>query len=153
METPEIKAYLIKASKEFLESRTSTLKSAILSSRLSSWEDTKSSAGDKYETSREMIQGEIDQNNRQLEEANKLFKVLEEIEHSRLDSLTIIVGSLVITNQGNFFIGLPLGMVQFENKSYALLSSTSPLGALIMGKKVGERFKFRDKEYIIIGIS
>jgi len=144
-----IKDKLYHLSDEFLSSRIMVLENGIMDSRKSSWEDTKSSAGDKYETSREMIQGEISQNQRQLEEAKKLLSTLEIVKNTNSNSELIIVGSLVKTNQGNFFLGIPVGMVELEGISYALISSSSPIGLQLLGKKVGDRFKFLNKDFMI----
>jgi len=144
-----IKELLLKYCQDFLEERITTLNKAIASSRHSSWEDTKSSAGDKYETSREMIQGEIAQNQRQLEEAQKLTGILEQMKNSDLMPESVIVGSLVKTEKGDFYIGIPIGMVEIESNSYAIISSSSPVGVLLMGKKPGDSFLFQNKTYKI----
>lgn len=144
-----IKIQLYEYCQNFLKERVETLKNAILTSRQSSWEDTKSSAGDKYETSREMVQGEITQNTRQLEEAVKLYSVIEQIKHSDNSSGTVVVGSLVKTDKGYFYIGIPVGMVVLEGKSYAIISSSSPIGQSLMGKKLGDQFLFQNKTFTI----
>jgi transcription elongation GreA/GreB family factor len=136
----------------FLKERIDTLTMAISDSRISSWQDTKSSAGDKYETSREMIQGEIAQNARQLEEAQKLITVIEQIKNASPDSNTIVVGSLVQTDKRNFFIGIPIGVVELEQTEYAIISSSSPIGLILMGKKKGDVFQFQNKTYTIENI-
>ena len=147
-----IKESLYEYCKRFLDERVETLKRAIAESRQSSWEDTKSSAGDKYETSREMIQGEISQNQRQLEEAEKLYPVIEQIKNSSNESGTVVVGSLVKTDKGLFYIGIPIGMVEQEKQSIAVISSSSPIGLLLMGKKMGDPFVFQNKTYTIESI-
>lgn len=144
-----IKTILFDFCQDFLDQRIKTLNDAIMASRLSSWEDTKSSAGDKYETGREMIQGEIAQNARQLEEAQKLIPVLEQIRGLDSSSGTIILGSLVKTNLGYFYIGIPIGMVEIEKEKIAILSSSSPLGTILMGKSIGNKFPFNQRNYLI----
>jgi transcription elongation GreA/GreB family factor len=144
-----IKENLLKACENFLEARVKTLTKAIADSRQSSWEDTKSSAGDKYETSREMIQGEISQNSRQLEEAQKLYSVLELMRNTDPSTGTVVVGSLVKTNLGNFYIGIPVGMIETEGLKYALISSSSPIGGFLLGKRKGEKFNFHNQSYIL----
>lgn len=52
---------------------------AIADAQKSSTDDTKSSAGDKYETGREMAQQETNRNMAQLNEANKLLVALNRI--------------------------------------------------------------------------
>ena len=66
-------------------------------------EDSKSSAGDKYETSREMITQEIKNNSTHLAEAVKQKQVLSQIDVINVSD-TIQTGSLVFTNHETFFI-------------------------------------------------
>ncbi len=143
------KTILFDYCQDFLDQRIKTLNDAIAASRLSSWEDTKSSAGDKYETGREMIQGEIAQNSRQLEEAQKLIPVLDQIKGLDSSPGTVILGSLIKTNQGYFYISIPIGMVEIEKEKIAILSSSSPLGGVLMGKSPGNKFQFNGRSYII----
>jgi hypothetical protein len=60
----------------YAKTRIETAKQAIDDAQQSANEETKSSAGDKYETGREMMQQETDRNQAQLNEANKLLIAL-----------------------------------------------------------------------------
>jgi len=102
--------------------------------------DTKSSAGDKYETSRAMSQQEIDKVSVQLQEVKRqlaLFPLLE----SNTGNLLIENGSLVETTTGLFFIGLPLGQLEVEGKAVFCISPTAPLAQKILGKKAGDTYE------------
>ena len=114
-------------------------------------DDTKSSAGDKYETGREMMQQEIDRNRKQLEEAKRQNLVLEQIEHK--DHYDVVqVGSLVITNRGKFYIGISRGQIHFEGSHYFAISAISPIGTKLMFQKVGYEFDFNGRTFIIEAI-
>ncbi len=67
----KIKEELFKHCLHYVEECINTAQLAIEDARSSANDDTKSSAGDKFETGREMIQQEIDRNRKQLEEAKK----------------------------------------------------------------------------------
>jgi hypothetical protein len=64
----------------FVEQRIATAQEAIASAQRSANEETKSSAGDKYETGRAMAQLEIEKSTLQLAESFKLKQFLEKME-------------------------------------------------------------------------
>jgi transcription elongation GreA/GreB family factor len=120
---------------------------AIALARESSKEETKSSAGDKYETARAMIQQEIDKYSMQLQDAEKQKSVLSSLALNE-DSI-VRNGSLVITNKGSFFISISIGQLATDNKNYFAISIASPIGAILLNKVKGDTFQFRGIEYII----
>lgn len=112
--------------------------------------DTKSSAGDKYETGREMAQQESNRNMAQLHAANKLKVLLDRvpvIEASVIDN-----GSLVITDAGNFYLAIGAGNLQVDGDSYMAISLASPIGQKMKGLKNGESFEVNGKRYKITGV-
>jgi len=130
----------------YIEQRIDTAQKAIAIAQASANEETKSSAGDKYETGRAMAQLEIEKNSTQLAEAQKLKVALAQIKS---DHPTNIVqsGSLVITNQGNFYIAISAGQLMVDNTSYFSISSVSPIGSKLIGLKEGAQFSFNSKAY------
>lgn len=133
---------------EYADERIATATEAIKAARDSSTEDTKSSAGDKYETGRAMMQQDIDRQTLQLGEAQKLRAFLErmEPEHS---SDTVQNGSLAFTDQGIFYIAISLGQVDLDGQKYFVISSASPIGEKLMKQKAGAKFSFNGKDYKI----
>lgn len=121
--------------------------SAIALARESSKEETKSSAGDKYETARAMIQQEIDKFSLQLQDAESQKARLSTLPQT--NDLVIRNGSLVITNHGNFFIAISIGQLVVDNKNYFAISAASPIGSMLLNKRRGDTFQFRGNEYII----
>ena len=63
----------------YVHERIAATQEAIYTAQLSANEETKSSAGDKYETGRAMAQLEIEKNTAQLAEALKLKQMLKQI--------------------------------------------------------------------------
>ncbi len=131
---------------DFLDKRIDAAREAIRVAQESANDETKSSAGDKYETGRAMMQLEIEKNATQLEEALKQKKILDSI-NIEIQPLKIQNGSLVFTDQGNFFLAISVGLVVIEDKSFAVVSAQSPIGSRLIGLKSGDTFSFGNKTY------
>lgn len=140
----QIKEELIKACREYVDECIHTAEQAIQDARESANDDTKSSAGDKFETGREMMQQEIDRNRKQLEEAKKMKVAMEQVEAYQSSDI-VHVGSLVVTNLGSFFISISRGQIQIEGTTYFAISPVSPIGQLLMRQKIGHEFQFNGK--------
>ena len=147
-----IKLDLIEFCKKNIEERIFTATAAIDEARKSSAGETKSSAGDKYETSREMMQSVIEQHTHQLVEAKKLKENLLMILDSKEKNARICGGSVVHTSSGNFFLLIPAGFIEMQGKKYALISLSSPIGKLLLGKSMGDMISFNTTEYRIIDV-
>ena len=109
--------------------------------------DTKSSMGDKYETSREMMQQEITRIQNQLNEVlvqQEQFLKLAVKEHD-----VVVNGSYVETTMGNFVIACSLGEINFQDKKIFVLSNQTPLSKVLSGKKVGDNFEMNGKNFKI----
>jgi len=116
------------------ELRVSDLKAIIQEAQNAANNETKSSAGDKHETGRAMAQLETEKLNTQLGEALKLTETLSKINPEQVHQI-IGLGSLVYTNNGNFFIGASLGKIEFKGEIYFAISAVSPIGKLLATKK------------------
>jgi transcription elongation GreA/GreB family factor len=121
---------------------------AINDAQKASTDDTKSSAGDKYETSREMMQQETDRNMAQLNEANKLLVALNRISTVGA-SEKAEPGSVILTSNGNFYLAISAGSLLLNGKNYFAVSPASPVGNMLSGKKAGEGFTLNGKTYQI----
>ena len=143
-----IKLQLYNLCREYVERRIQSCREAIAEAQESANEETKSSSGDKYETGRAMMQLEIEKNAQQLSESLKLKNALDQI---RLDvpSSSVQSGSLVVTDREVFFIAISLGKIALEGKSYFVIAPASPLGAQLMGAKVGDRLHFRNETCVV----
>jgi transcription elongation GreA/GreB family factor len=146
-----IKNQLYQQSLTFIEQRIQTAETALQQAREASNDDTKSSAGDKYETSREMMQQDIDRNKRLLIDAQDNLRVLQSIDSSA-KSENVIHGSYVITNQGSFYISVSAGQLHVGEKTVFAISPASPIGKLLLEKKKGSGFEFNGKKYLIESI-
>jgi hypothetical protein len=113
--------------------------------------DTKSSAGDKHETARAMVQIEIDKSEDQLKKTidlqSELLSLNLEKQYKKIEK-----GCLVVTNTETFFISIGLGKILFNDSMYYAISLASPIGALIKDKVVGDKVHFNGKEILVKGI-
>jgi len=143
-----IKEELYRLCLAYIQDCIDTAQQAINAARESANDDTKSSAGDKYETGREMMQQEIDRNRKQLEEAKRQKLSLEQIDNQK-NSDTVQDGSLVTTNLGKFYIAISRGQIQVNGANYFAISAVSPIGIKLMRQKIGYEFDFNGKTFKI----
>ena len=131
-----------------LEEKVITLKRSIKDAQESAYEDGKGSSDDEYDTSREMIQQEIDKQEDLLLKTTLMIKNLKEVD-PRLPLSKIEYGSLVKTNEGMYFFSVSLGKVVVEGKTYFVVSLISPIGKAMEDKRVGEKVEFMGRKISI----
>ena len=133
---------------KYVQQRMDAAQLAINEAQQASNDDTKSSAGDKYETGREMAQQETNRNLTQLNEANKLKVALNLVNNvSHLE--TVETGSVVITDNGNFYLAISAGELTVENEKYFAISPASPIGLRLKGLKKGDKIVLNAKQYLL----
>ncbi|MGK6342696.1 hypothetical protein ACMGDK_10680 [Chryseobacterium sp. DT-3] len=128
---------LLNIIKTKLTEKIQSFENLIAETRASS-NDTKSSMGDKYETGREMLQQEINNLQRQLNESLNQQSVIQKISVEPSDKVQN--GSLVKTDKGFFYITISIGEIISENQKIMTVSAESPLVKAMSGKKEGETF-------------
>jgi hypothetical protein len=113
--------------------------------------DTKSSAGDKHETARAMVQIEIDKSEDQLKKTidlqSELLSLNFEKEYKKIEK-----GCLVVTNTETFFISIGLGKIILKDSIYYAISLASPIGALLKDKVIGDKVQLNGKEILVKSI-
>jgi transcription elongation GreA/GreB family factor len=139
-----MKKAIFKKLNEMLNHRIDAAKKAIEEAIESRDEETKSSIGDKYETGRAMVELEMDKLQEQLDLTLKLKKNLSYVKVDAVSSQAEY-GSIVVTNQGTYFIAIGLGVVEVENKKIFCISLASPIGQAIQDKKAGDKIEFQNK--------
>jgi hypothetical protein len=145
------KSALYQACLNFIHQRIDTANTALEQAREASNDDTKSSAGDKFETTREMMQQDIFRNKRLLADAEQNLNLLKSLEEVPVTDF-VKNGSLVTTSQGIFYISISAGQLIVEGKTVFAISAVSPVGQLMQGKKVNEVFTFNQKDFKIESI-
>lgn len=131
-----------------VKSRIEHAEHALLQAREASQDDTKSSAGDKYETTREMMQQDIDRNNSQLYEAKRILFQLEQCRDTAING-RVGSGSLVKTSKALLYIAVSIGQLQVHGQTLMAISPASPLGQVLIGKERGDNFVFNGVSQII----
>jgi transcription elongation GreA/GreB family factor len=114
-------------------------------------EETKSSAGDKYETSREMMQRERDNLQNNLLANQQLLAQVKAIDTLKT-YITVDTGALVETTNGLYFIAIGLGKITVNTQTVFVVSKSSPVGQVILGKKKGEQFTFQQQTITVLDI-
>lgn len=109
--------------------------------------DTKSSMGDKYETGREMLQQEINNLQRQLNETLNQQAVLQKITSE--PSLKVQNGALVKTDKGLFYVSVSVGEITFNDQKIMTVSAESPLIKAMSGKAKGDQFMINTMQQTI----
>lgn len=138
---PQLKEEALNACLKKVNERIYHAEYALVQAREASNDDTKSSAGDKYETTREMMMQDIARNMQQLQEAQKEKIILDSITVDKVCNKAEL-GALVKTNRGIFYLAVSIGAVDIlKNKIFAI-SQSSPIGQLLKGKEVGEEIQF-----------
>ena len=112
---------------------------------------SKSSAGDKFETSRAIMQIEHDKLNNQLIQKNNQLKKIELLDKKKKYK-SVNYGCLVITNTNNYLISMGLGQYIIDDHSVYAISLSSPIGKILLDKKKGDSFIFNNNTEKIIDI-
>lgn len=147
----DLKKKLFSLCKAHLEKGINEVELAIADRRSAMHNETKSSMGDKYETTREMLQQEINMNMQRLGKMKAELTTLESIDIKSASQI-IVPGSVVSTNSGNFFLSVSVGKLSVDGKQYYAVSSSSPIGVQLKGKQQNETFNLNGKIYHILSI-
>jgi len=148
MANAELKHRLYTHCVYYVEERMGRIREEMNQHQLAANEETKSSAGDKYETGRAMAQLEIERNAVQLMEAEKLMTLLNSIDPSG-NTHVAVSGSLVTTSKGMYYIAISIGLVTIDQQSCYVVSSDSPIGKQLLGKRAGDELVWRNETYRI----
>ncbi len=146
-----IKQQLYNFCEEFVNKKLQTIEHTIRSNQNDLASETKSSAGDKHETGRAMLQLEMEKAGQQLQEVNKMKAVLSRVDLSE-SSQNIRLGSIVKTNLANYFIAISAGKITIDNETSFAISSSSPIGSQLLGKKKNEKISFNQQEIKITDV-
>tara|TARA_B100001093_G_scaffold277446_1_gene265163 strand:+ start:1520 stop:1915 length:396 start_codon:yes stop_codon:yes gene_type:complete len=129
---------------EVLEQQKNNLQKDLVS-------EIKNSAGDKHETSRAMIHLELEKLGKQIYEIELNDEKLNTIKVFKT-STSVSLGSVIFTNKANYYIAIAADSCQVNSKVFYCISPQSPIGKLLIGKKINESIIFNDVENIILEI-
>jgi hypothetical protein len=121
------KELLFNLCKDFVNKRLKTVQDIISSNQKALQSETKSSAGDKHETGRAMLQLEMEKASQQLEGISIMNQILSKVDISKTSKIAHL-GSVIITNKANYFLSISAGQLSVENNTYFAISISSPIG-------------------------
>jgi transcription elongation GreA/GreB family factor len=112
--------------------------------------EQKSSAGDKFETSREMMRQEEELLTRQLRQLEQQRSGLAQAERTCSQAAH---GAFVQTSLGNFLLVGALGSEVIDGVKVMAVSMGSPLGAALSGRSAGDSFTLNGQPHMIESIA
>ncbi len=145
MNYPQVKIALHHICTLRVQTQTAELQKSLASLAEARNNETKSSVGDKYETGRAMVQIEEAKAQKQLAQARQIQHQLTQID-PRKTFHQAQLGSLVITNQGKYFISVALGKVALDEQTYYCISAQAPISQLLLQKQAGEKIILNGRE-------
>jgi len=147
-----IKQQLHTYCKQYVQERLATIEEIISSCKNDLNSETKSSAGDKHETGRAMIQLEMEKAGQQLATVQQMQTILSKI-NPEISSELVCLGSLVRLELGTYYIGIAAGQIALNDQMYFGISTHSPIGKLLLGKKQGDVIQFQGKKLEVLKLS
>jgi len=146
-----IKENLFNQCEVFVQNRYETINNTIKGIQKSLLSETKSSAGDKHETGRAMLQLEREKAGNQLAEIQKVKEQLAKISIVSTSEI-IKLGSVVRTNKANYFMAISAGVLNVKEEMFYAIAPNTPIGQLLLSKKVGDVISFRDNTFTISSV-
>lgn len=143
------KSKILEAVKSRIAEKIQKLEKLIEETRASN-NDTKSSMGDKYETGREMLQQEINNLQRQLNESLNQQSIIQKISSDPLSKVQN--GALVKTDKGLFYISASAGEIMVDQQKIMTVSAESPLAKAMYGLTEKQNFSVNNVTQKIVEI-
>jgi len=135
----------------YVESRMERIQQEIQKISESLRSETKSTAGDKHETGRAMLQLEREKLGNQLLEAEKMSLTLKRIIPEQ-QSERIVLGSLIQTEKNGYYLGVSAGIFKKDAITVYCISVATPIGQLLLGKSVGDVIVFNGTEQRVLKV-
>lgn len=147
-----LKQQLYKLCSEYVAKRLRTVEHIMASNKKSLEDETKSSAGDKHETGRAMLQLEMEKASQQLQEIQVLYDILDKIHTTTNTSKTIHLGSVIYTNYMNYYVSISAGALVVNRITFYAISVASPIGRALLGKHEGDRISFNNQTIEVLNV-
>ncbi len=136
---------------KLLDSKIFFLQNEIQKLTIESSLNAKSSAGDKHETTTAQVHLEQEKLAMQLSVNKKYINTVQLLSEKESKSL-VTLSSLVLTNQGIFYLSVPLGKIIIDDLAIMVISVDSPLGKVFLHAIVGNEVTFGDLVYKILDV-
>lgn len=147
----DLKKELYKQCVLYVVKREDTVTTIISSAQKALGSETKSSAGDKHETGRAMLQLEMEKAGKQLQGITQMKEILAKINTTKVSEIAHL-GTVITTPKVNYYLSISAGKFTVLGKNYYAISISSPIGKLLLGKKVGDSITFNSNKITITTI-
>lgn len=137
---------------QVLQQQAAEARQAMESAQAAANQEGKSSMGDKYETTRAMMQAERDRHARQLSVLEEEINHLHLLSNKSVQTARVADGCLVETTGGLFFLSTGLGKITVGKLEVICLSAKAPLAKVLLGAPVGGEIEFMKRHYRILAI-
>ncbi len=111
--------------------------------------ESKSSAGDKHETGRAMVQIEQARLGKQRHELVRQLQLVRSLDPTRHDR-GIALGSLIQTDKGLFYVAVAAGKLVVQGREIMTVSPHSPLGEKLLSGAIGDAVSINTLVYTIL---
>ena len=132
----------------YVNDRINNSETAISEAQAAANSETKSTAGDKHDTARAMMQLEVEKNSKQLAEAKKMRQFLSQID-PEVHCSEAGIGAAVETSKGNFYIAISAGKI---SNDFFAISLASPMGTALSGKKAGDTTMMNGQQVEVLSV-
>lgn len=147
----EWKAEIQRACQRWLSERRNHVEEALFQARQGIVAEEKSSAGDKYETGRAMGHLEQERLSGQLKELIQMESLLNSLSLQGAES-KIAPGSLFQAENQWVFLAIGIGRLRVGEKDVFVVSASSPMGKVCLGKSVGDTVLLNGRSLAIVSI-
>ena len=111
--------------------------------------ETRSTAGDKHETGRAMVQREMEQAGERLARCEALQSAFIRLDPERVRS-EVGPGAIVVSGEARLLIGIGSGPFEVPGLGrFQAISVDAPIACALAGSKAGELREFRGREWTI----
>lgn len=148
----QFKSKIIETCQNHLNEKTQSFKLIMQEITGAANSETKSSAGDKHETARAMMQLEQEKLSKQIADLAEQKTEFDKIDFT-ISSSQITQGCFIETNNGYFLIATSIGKINVLGKTVFVISNKSPLAIAFHSKKQKDTVSFNGVEYKIKSVS
>lgn len=131
-----------------IQNRIKTIEKNLSSLMQAKLLETKSSAGDKYETGMASLQNEEDLYKRQLANTQQIYTQFKKINGSKVNHI-VEPGALIKLPVGWFYMGAALGKITIDNLDVYCISLRSPIGGALKNHKKDDKIYFNEQLFTI----
>lgn len=146
----EFKAKLLHIVKNTIQEQIAAAQAMVKEAFDAVADDTKSTAGDKHETSRAMAQIEQEKAGKQLMKIQTIQSLVQSISLELVNEVS--VGAVVYTEDNCYFIAQALGKISCEDDTIFCVSPSAPIVQAMLGLKKNDQFTFNNEVVTLVNI-